>query len=59
MKEIEESNNVKKQTVAKIEKRNIDNIESKNIRHQKHDFKHKKIDMYQDELWQEWQEYYK
>jgi hypothetical protein len=59
MKEIEESKSVRKQTTVKIKKRNIDTIESKNIRHQKHDFKHRKIDMCQDELWKEWREYYK
>jgi hypothetical protein len=59
MKEIEENKNVRKQEVVRIKKKNIDVIESKNIRHQKHDFRHRKIDIQQDELWEEWQQYYK
>jgi hypothetical protein len=43
----------------KMSKNRIDSIESKNIRHQRHDFKYKKIDMEEEELWAEWQEYYK
>jgi|9_EtaG_2_1085328.scaffolds.fasta_scaffold92558_2 hypothetical protein len=59
MKEIEENQNVRKQETVRIKKKNIDVIESKNIRHQKHDFRHRKIDIQQDELWEEWQQYYK
>jgi hypothetical protein len=59
MKEIQENKNVRKQEVVRIKKKNIDVIESKNIRHQKHDFRHRKIDIQQDELWEEWQQYYK
>lgn len=43
----------------KMPKGRIDSIESKNIRHQKHDFKYKKLDMEKEELWAEWQDYCK
>jgi hypothetical protein len=45
---------------AKIKKRAaIDSLESKNVRHQRHDYKYRKMDMQQEELWAEWREYYK
>jgi hypothetical protein len=45
---------------TKIKKRAaIDSLESKNVRHQRHDYKYRKMDMQQEELWAEWQEYYK
>tara|TARA_R100000005_G_C4996241_1_gene203085 strand:- start:2511 stop:2702 length:192 start_codon:yes stop_codon:yes gene_type:complete len=54
-----EDNKKKHNLKTKPVKRVVDYLESKNIRHQKHDFKYKKLDMEQEELWAEWQEYYK
>lgn len=59
MKDTEENKNNKKHTVPKKKSTGLDTIESKNIRHQRHSYKYKKNDMQQDELWQEWREYYK
>ena len=59
MKETEEKKIVKKQNASKSKSRLLDSIESKNIRHQRHDFKYRKIDMKQEELWEEWQGYHR
>lgn len=56
----EEKNNKQKDSVkTKTTKRVVDSLESKNIRHQKHYYKYRKMDMQQEELWAEWQEYYR
>ena len=52
-----EEKNKKQKDATKTMKRVVDSFESKNIRHQKHDYKYKKMDMQQEELWAEWQEY--
>ena len=59
MKDTEENKNIKKHIVSKKKSAVLDTIESKNIRHQRHDYKYKKKNMQQDEMWAEWQEYYK
>jgi hypothetical protein len=59
MRDTEENKNVKKKVEPRLKKRTVDSLESRNIRHQRHDFKYKKMDIQQEELWEEWQEYYK
>ncbi len=59
MRDTEENKNVKKKVEPRLKKRTVDSLESRNIRHQRHDFKYKKMDIQQEELWEEWQGYYK
>tara|TARA_R110002074_G_scaffold156071_7_gene312161 strand:- start:73 stop:249 length:177 start_codon:yes stop_codon:yes gene_type:complete len=56
---IKEEKRSRVKDTVKTAKGVVDSLESKNIRHQRHDYKYKKRDMQQDELWAEWQEYYK
>ena len=59
MRDTEENKNVKKKVEPRTKKRTVDSLESRNIRHQKHDFKYRKMDIQQEELWKEWQEYHR
>ena len=59
MRDTQENKNVKKKVEPRTKKRAVDSLESRNIRHQRHDFKYRKMDIQQEELWEEWQEYYK
>ena len=59
MKDTQENKNVKKKVEPRPKKRAVDSLESRNIRHQRHDFKYRKMDIQQEELWEEWQEYHK
>ena len=59
MRDTEENKNVKKKVEPRPKKRTVDTLESRNIRHQKHDFKYRKMDIQQEELWKEWQEYHR
>jgi hypothetical protein len=60
MEEYDVRKQVRKTSIGnkKSTKRFSDHIEQKNARHQKHDFKHKKTDIEQEELWEEWEKYY-
>ena len=50
--------NRRESITKKTKQKSPDRLERKNIKHQKYDLKHKRDDMEQEELWEEWQDYY-
>lgn len=49
----------RKQSFEKKNKSKEDNLEFRSLKHQKHHLKSKKLDIEEDELWEEWRDYYK